>query len=114
MLLRATEARINAISSVHKQLYTSGDVTSVRLERISIGTTSPDCDIKTEKQPVDAALRHDLEPLKLPTNMTINLRVIVTELVINAFNYAYPFQRGEIRVYLKELPNRQGELVGGG
>ena len=65
----------------------------------------------TQNKKEDAELQYDLEPMTLPTNTILNLGVVATELVINAFKYAYPFQRGEIRVRLKQLPNRRGELV---
>jgi two-component sensor histidine kinase len=108
--LAATQARIYAISSVNKQLYASGDVRSVPMDEYLSGLLDQ-LATSTQNQAGGATLRYDFEPLKLPTDTTINLGVVVTELVINAFKYAYPSQPGEVRVRLKQIPNRRGELV---
>jgi two-component sensor histidine kinase len=58
-----------------------------------------------------ASLNYQLEPLTLQTDASINLGVVVTEWVTNAFKYAYPDRRGEVRVRLKRMPDGQCELV---
>src|SRR3569623_3448001 len=56
-------------------------------------------------------LSYALEPVLLPTDASVNLGVVVTEWVTNAFKYAYPGGAGEIRVMVKALPDEQAELI---
>jgi two-component sensor histidine kinase len=58
-----------------------------------------------------ASLRYELDPMRLRPDTSVNLGVIVTELVTNAFKYAYPQQSGEVRVRLKLLSAQTAELV---
>jgi two-component sensor histidine kinase len=109
--LAETQARIAAIASMHRSLYTSDDVRQVEMDRY-LSTLASELAESMAKDRRKSNIVCALDPILFASDRAVSAGMIVTELLTNAIKYAYPQEEdGEIRVQLKRTSEDEALLV---
>ncbi|MBP1851460.1 two-component sensor histidine kinase [Rhizobium halophytocola] len=108
--LSHTQARIAAIAGMHRSLYTTDDVRRVEMDRY-LGTLMDQIASSVQRTDNRIPVTFKADPIVMTSDRAVSVGMVLTELVTNAFKYAYPAtDSGEIRVSLYRTSDNEALL----
>ncbi len=92
-VLRRAAERVEAVSLVHRRLYTGDDVSHIDMDQYLAGLVE---ELQRSVGQEDSGCRIQLraDKVRVPTDKAVAIGLVVNELVTNAAKYAYPGQLG--------------------
>ncbi|SEN77271.1 Two-component sensor histidine kinase, contains HisKA and HATPase domains [Mucilaginibacter gossypiicola] len=98
--IRESQNRVQAIALIHQKLYSNSDVSYIDMSVYINELISylADC-----YNPGDRGIRFEqiVQPVKLDVAQAVPVGLILNEAITNAIKYAFPMQRGEIKITLQ-------------
>ncbi|MEH2283073.1 MAG: PAS domain S-box protein [Nostoc sp.] len=104
-VLRESQNRIESISLIHKNLYTSANIGQIDVADY-INNLAASLLISYQIWPGKIALETDIDPLSLNVDQAIACGLVINELISNALKHAFPNQQvGTISIALRNAGN---------
>lgn len=109
-VLADSRERVRSIALIHETLYMTDDFARLNLEDYAKKLGNQLIQVMVT-QNVQVSLLLDIKDVYLDLDHAIPCGIIISELLTNAFKYAFPDKKGQVRIKARKTPSNEIELI---